>query len=355
MIVQHGLEFTADDGELFAVPDAQLKADALKQDVLPRLRILLQMALAKVHAIYGVDPMENCTLASSPAFRPGKRAGQVAHHYTAAEQGLTGTRAMVWKGLQRTDGESAKIFPFRYTFHLDHSGVRTGIHLWFQQYTPATNRRFGQFLMQEMDVVQQILRIAEADLIPYHVDVLSLKEDMELLMSNGSTPDLRGRPMPYPLGEREVLQLVNRFVVLYPIYDSYVRIALNVKPRFRALIEKLETYLSEHADEWILSNKVAWVTAQTPELASVMLKAEQRVSAPKGIRWRVFSRDGWCCRSCNRSSLKHGVILHVDHIIPRSKGGADVLDNYQTLCADCNLGKSNRDRTDLRVGATGRT
>ena len=32
-------------------------------------------------------------------------------------------------------------------------------------------------------------------------------------------------------------------------------------------------------------------------------------------------------------------ILHVDHIIPWSQGGETVIDNLQTLCSDCNLGK----------------
>ncbi len=42
------------------------------------------------------------------------------------------------------------------------------------------------------------------------------------------------------------------------------------------------------------------------------------------------------------------LILHVDHIIPRSKGGKDELDNYQTLCHICNIGKSNKNDTNLR-------
>jgi 5-methylcytosine-specific restriction endonuclease McrA len=68
------------------------------------------------------------------------------------------------------------------------------------------------------------------------------------------------------------------------------------------------------------------------------------------MRWQVFQRDGWKCVACGRGS-HDGAILHVDHIIPRSKGGSDTLDNFQTLCDKCNIGKSNRDMTDLRKKA----
>ena len=40
------------------------------------------------------------------------------------------------------------------------------------------------------------------------------------------------------------------------------------------------------------------------------------------------------------SKKEDGVTLHIDHIIPVSKGGTDELSNLQTLCADCNLNKS---------------
>ena len=36
--------------------------------------------------------------------------------------------------------------------------------------------------------------------------------------------------------------------------------------------------------------------------------------------------------------------LTVDHIIPKSKGGPDELDNYQPMCARCNHKKGNGDK-----------
>ena len=60
------------------------------------------------------------------------------------------------------------------------------------------------------------------------------------------------------------------------------------------------------------------------------------------LRWRVLQRDNFKCRACGASpAITLGVELHVDHISPWSKGGETVLENLQTLCSNCNLGKSN--------------
>jgi len=60
------------------------------------------------------------------------------------------------------------------------------------------------------------------------------------------------------------------------------------------------------------------------------------------LRWYVLQRDRFTCCACGASpALIPGVELHVDHIVPWSKGGETVLENLQTLCSACNLGKSN--------------
>jgi len=60
------------------------------------------------------------------------------------------------------------------------------------------------------------------------------------------------------------------------------------------------------------------------------------------LRWHVLQRDHFTCCACGASpALALGIELHVDHIVPWSKGGETVLENLQTLCSACNLGKSN--------------
>ncbi len=60
------------------------------------------------------------------------------------------------------------------------------------------------------------------------------------------------------------------------------------------------------------------------------------------LRYKVLLRDNFTCKQCGASPAKNqNVELHVDHIIPWSKNGETVLENLQTLCSICNLGKSN--------------
>ena len=56
------------------------------------------------------------------------------------------------------------------------------------------------------------------------------------------------------------------------------------------------------------------------------------------LRYTILKRDGFRCRLCGRSA-DDGVKLHVDHIIPVSKGGETTPDNLRTLCDECNQGK----------------
>jgi 5-methylcytosine-specific restriction endonuclease McrA len=60
-----------------------------------------------------------------------------------------------------------------------------------------------------------------------------------------------------------------------------------------------------------------------------------------GLRYKVFKRDNYKCCFCGASPAKDpSIVLHADHVIPWSKGGETVLDNLQTLCSRCNIGKS---------------
>ena len=64
------------------------------------------------------------------------------------------------------------------------------------------------------------------------------------------------------------------------------------------------------------------------------------------IRYEVLKRAKYRCELCGAHERQ--AALHVDHIIPRSKGGADALSNFQCLCITCNTNKRDTDGTDFR-------
>ena len=71
--------------------------------------------------------------------------------------------------------------------------------------------------------------------------------------------------------------------------------------------------------------------------------AKRTRTIPLSIRVRVLARDKFKCVYCGKSpAINSGTLLHIDHIIPFSVGGTNAIDNLQTLCEECNLGKSNK-------------
>lgn len=59
------------------------------------------------------------------------------------------------------------------------------------------------------------------------------------------------------------------------------------------------------------------------------------------LRFNVLQRDRFTCVACGASPvLDPGTVLHVDHVVPFSKGGKTEAANLQTLCERCNLGKA---------------
>lgn len=75
-------------------------------------------------------------------------------------------------------------------------------------------------------------------------------------------------------------------------------------------------------------------------------------SIPLSVRLQVLNRDSFRCVFCGKSPATDlGAKLHIDHIHPFSKGGKAVIENLQTLCQECNMGKSDKENisTPIRV------
>ncbi len=93
------------------------------------------------------------------------------------------------------------------------------------------------------------------------------------------------------------------------------------------------------------STSNSYVKEEPMVKSSYQSNTEQITSRVRNVslstRANVFERDNYTCQMCGRT-ISDGVKLEIDHIIPVSKGGSDNMSNLQTLCFDCNRGKSNK-------------
>ena len=143
-------------------------------------------------------------------------------------------------------------------------------------------------------------------------------------------------------------------VFVFPIYDSFIQISKGEPERFLSLLKKMnETIWQTEVDELVDHYEAKQKVKQNDPalLDQARESAGQRIKVMPSMRWQVFQRDNWKCVSCGKCADDH-IWLEVDHIIPRSKGGKNEIGNYQTLCNVCNIGKSNKDNTDIRNART---
>ena len=71
--------------------------------------------------------------------------------------------------------------------------------------------------------------------------------------------------------------------------------------------------------------------------------AEDRRDIRLGQRFRVLKRDNFKCVLCgNTPAIDPTCTLHVDHVLPFSRGGKTADTNLRSLCAACNVGRGDR-------------
>ena len=77
-----------------------------------------------------------------------------------------------------------------------------------------------------------------------------------------------------------------------------------------------------------------------PALQAKRKRDTRRHSISKKLRFEILERDGYKCRYCGVGI--DVCPLDIDHIIPVSKGGANVFSNLVAACSSCNMGKGAR-------------
>jgi 5-methylcytosine-specific restriction endonuclease McrA len=121
-----------------------------------------------------------------------------------------------------------------------------------------------------------------------------------------------------------------RVLVLNATYEP-----INVCTVRRAvvLLLKSKAEVIEHG-EWNLRS--ASQSIQRPVVIRLVtyVRIPRDTHRRKITRRAVFARDSWTCQYCGARSN-----LTVDHVIPKSKGGASSWENIVASCAPCNRRK----------------
>ncbi|HBG81869.1 TPA: endonuclease [candidate division CPR2 bacterium] len=107
--------------------------------------------------------------------------------------------------------------------------------------------------------------------------------------------------------------------------------------RFGTWRKALEKFISYINNEETVSSE--------EEIKDLEVEPSTLHKTKRGINWRlrfiVMRRDNFKCKICGRSpATDPSIVLHVDHIKAWANGGETVLENLQTLCSKCNIGKS---------------
>ncbi|MFN8000897.1 MAG: HNH endonuclease [Acidobacteriota bacterium] len=346
--------FDKDDQNLFQVDDPRLRADALKHSILPRLLALLNHCLASIRTIYEIEVLANSRISTYPNFRT-RRKSELTLLYDSAYVGLGGQQVQgKWTGVERKDGKPVKLLPFRYGIQLTEQGLVLILeNYWLKGLTDESHKKFFDFHLRHQSLIHTLCYAAGmSPSLAYGGDIgpIATFEQhynymlKERIFDNNFYSEFK----PFSILSDSLAACIHQFVCFFPVYDSYLQIARGGQERFEFLIGKLNTWLKELDEKDDFSEMAEGSPALSDEIREQAREAAaQKVKVMPSIRWQVFQRDNWKCVACGRGA-SDGVILHVDHILPRSKGGMDEFENYQTLCHICNLGKSNRDATKLR-------
>lgn len=100
-------------------------------------------------------------------------------------------------------------------------------------------------------------------------------------------------------------------------------------------------------DEWVKTNGKNGLCIRTPTMVLsvpkiIRVKSDVRphMKMVKLSKRNVFLRDQYTCQYCGKSYIQSK--LTIDHVIPRSRGGATTWENVVTACNFCNIKKGDK-------------
>lgn len=334
------LVFEQHDVGLFKIPDIKSRTSAVQNYFFPRFEFLLRYTLYWIQEIYGVNPYETMTF----VYRPdNRRAAMQNQEFHDAYIGLSGKRTEKPLAVLHEDGTPFYFHPTYLMYRILFNGqILVELMPFRYKVDPQFVDAITQLVQDNLQELLPVLGIAHIS--PFHSAGDNFA--VEQLYETGFGTRLYSPSYYLPISTtRGLKELVLAFTALYPLLDSSVAIAEGNAPQLPEMLDKFKWWMMAGYQDFErdfedLQSEVL-TTNDMPELDSYTF-------VRPGLWWAVLARDKWTCQSCGRKP-EHGITLQVDHIKPRSKGGTDDMSNLQTLCRKCNIGKSNKDQTDLRM------
>jgi len=340
--------FEERDTQIFNIPDTKTRLSTLQNYFFPRLETLLRYTLDVVALVYDVNPYERMTFAYSPSHRDKAKENK---DYGFVHIGIIAKRGDKPLKILKRNGQPFFLHPTYLTFKVFPSGTIYAELMPFRQgVDDAYVARISQLVAKYSDVLMPLLSAVHISHTTYNpeFEVLPLHKAIvpEEITAYGIRLISPTYYFPVSLG-RGLYELIIAFILLYALAESFICIGEGREPQLENRLEQFKEFYvdlknAENDIETEESEEEDFDSSEIPELDSYSF-------VRAGKWWGVLARDKWKCLSCGRSSKEDGVLLEVDHIIPRSKGGSDDMSNLQTLCKKCNIGKSNRDSTRLCV------
>ena len=151
---------------------------------------------------------------------------------------------------------------------------------------------------------------------------------------------------------RQIVELLRR----HPegLTSGQIRAKLNIAPDEQAQLDRRRRDLRQ----WFVLGKRQvggdWVyTLQGERDPSATVEGGVNIR----VRAAVLNRAHGRCQMCGRTVAQHGVVLVVDHKIPRDWGGTNEEDNLWALCEECEaeLDRAQRKREALACAMTLKT
>jgi hypothetical protein len=217
-----GITFDEQDANLFFVDDARLRADALQQSVLPRLRVTMNCAIALIRDIYGIEVLDDSIVSVYPNFRK-QRDRELQLKYHEVFVGLGGQRKAKWPGFSRKDGKVVQILPFRFAFILNEDGVTTLLENgWLKGLSPQSSEMLLRFHMENEDRITPLCFISSMSPVHGWAEGLPLLAPLRdhyqyRLEQHLYDNHFIGHKYHFPILEPGLAEIVDNFVCFFPI------------------------------------------------------------------------------------------------------------------------------------------